>query len=131
MIGVGRLPKPNIDDLMEEIKELTQTVMELRKTVNVLSSRITDTKSRRETQVEMGSYKVVQDQGSVIEGDASWSRLVGLLHGKASGRTASELANEWGKSRSRTSEVLNRLVEEGRLVKYRDGRSIKFRARHE
>ena len=122
------MPKPNIDDLMEEIKELTQTVMELRETVNVLSSRITGTKNLRKTQVEMGSYKVVQDQGSVIEGDASWTRLVGLLRGKASGLTASELANKWGKSRSRTSEVLNRLVEEGELIKYRDGRSIKFRA---
>jgi predicted transcriptional regulator len=129
MKGVGRLPKPNIDDLMEEIKELTQTVMELRKTVNVLSSRISVTKDRRETQVEMGSYKVVQDQGSVIEGDASWTRLVGLLQGKITGLTASELADKWGKSRSRTSEVLNRLVEEGQLIKYRDGRSIKFRAR--
>ncbi|MFX0056418.1 MAG: hypothetical protein ACFFAX_15715 [Promethearchaeota archaeon] len=125
------MPKPSIDDLMEEIKELTQTVMDLRVTVDVLSSKITETKNRRTTQVEMGSYKVVQDQGSVIEGDASWGRLVGLLHGKASGFTASELANKWGKSRSRTSEVLNRLVEEGQLIKYRDGRSIKFRARQE
>jgi Fic family protein len=131
MKGVGRLPKPNIDDLMEEIKELTQTVMELRKTVNVLSSRITDNKNRRTTQVETGSYKVVQDQGSIIEGDASWIRLVGLLQGKGTGLTASELANKWGKSRSRTSEVLNRLVEEGQLIKYRDGRSIKFRKRLE
>ncbi|MFW9913369.1 MAG: hypothetical protein ACFFEU_12910 [Candidatus Thorarchaeota archaeon] len=125
------MPKPNIDDLMEEIKELTQTVMELRKTVNVLSSRITDDKNRRTTQVETGSYKVVQDQGSIIEGDASWIRLVGLLQGKVTGLTASELANKWGKSRSRTSEVLNRLVEEGQLIKYRDGRSIKFRKRLE
>ncbi|MFW9803800.1 MAG: helix-turn-helix domain-containing protein [Candidatus Thorarchaeota archaeon] len=125
------MPKPSIDDLMDEIKELTQTVMDLRETVDVLSSRITETKNRRTTKVEMGSYKVVQDQGSVIEGDVSWTRLVGLLRGKASGLTASELANKWGKSRSRTSEVLNRLVEEGQLIKYRDGRSIKFRARQE
>ena len=38
-----------------------------------------------------------------------------------------ELAKLWGKSRSRTSEVLNRLVGEGHVVKYRDGREIKFR----
>ena len=125
------MPRPSIDDLMDEIKALTQTVMNLRETVDVLSSKIAETKNRRTTQVEMGSYKVVQDQGSVIEGDASWSRLVGLLDGKASGLTASELANKWGKSRSRTSEVLNRLVEEGQLIKYRDGRSIKFLAKQE
>ncbi|MHA1926681.1 MAG: hypothetical protein ACW974_12250, partial [Candidatus Thorarchaeota archaeon] len=103
------MPKPSIDDLMDEIKELTQTVLELRETVNVLSSRLAETKNQRKPPVEMGSYKVVQDQGSVIEGDASWTRLVGLLRGKTSGLTASELANKWGKSRSRTSEVLNRL----------------------
>ncbi len=122
------MPKPNIDDLMNEIKELTQTVLQLRETVNVLSSKITETKNHRSTQIEMGSYKVLQDQGSFIEGDASWARLVSLLHGKNTGLTATELANKWGKSRSRTSEVLNRLVEEGRLIKYRDGRRIKFRA---
>lgn len=126
--GVGKMPKPSIDDLMDEIKELTQTVLELRETVNVLSSKIIETKNQRKPPVEMGSYKVVQDQGSFIEGDASWTRLVGLLRGKTSGLTASELANKWGKSRSRTSEVLNRLVEEGQLIKYRDGRRIKFRA---
>jgi Fic family protein len=125
------MTKPSIDDLMDEIKELTLTVLELRETVNILSSKITGTKNQRKSQVEMGSYKIVQDPGSVIQGDASWIRLVGLLRGKTSGLTASELANKWGKSRSRTSEVLNRLVEEGQLIKYRDGRSIKFRARQE
>ena len=125
------MTKPSIDDLMDEIKELTLTVLELRETVNILSSRIYGTKNQKKSEVEAGSYKVVQDQGSVIEGDASWTRLVGLLRGKSSGLTASELANKWGKSRSRTSEVLNRLVEEGQLIKYRDGRSIKFRARRE
>ncbi len=120
--------KPNIDDLMDEIKELTQTVLELRETVNNLSSRITETKNQRKPQAEPVSYKILYDQGSMIEGDASWARLVGLLQGKHTGLTASELANKWGKSRSRTSEVLNRLVEEGQLIKYRDGRRIKFRA---
>ncbi|MHA2066650.1 MAG: MarR family transcriptional regulator [Candidatus Thorarchaeota archaeon] len=122
------MPKPSIDDLMDEIKELTQTVLELRETVNNLSSKIPGTNSQQESKVEMGSYKVLHDQGSFIEGDASWARLVGLLEGKNKGLTASELANKWGKSRSRTSEVLNRLVEEGQLIKYRDGRRIKFRA---
>ncbi|MHA2140423.1 MAG: MarR family transcriptional regulator [Candidatus Thorarchaeota archaeon] len=122
------MPKPSIDDLMDEIKELTQTVLELRATVNSLSSRILETKDQQESSIEMGSYKILQDQGSFIEGDASWARLVGLLQGKNKGLTASELANKWGKSRSRTSEVLNRLVEEGQLIKYRDGRRIKFRA---
>ena len=122
------MPKPSIDDLMEEIRELTQTVLDLRETVNVLSSKMLDTKVDRST-VEMGSYKILQDQGSFIEGDASWARLVALLKGKDKGFTASELANKWGKSRSRTSEVLNRLVEEGQLIKYRDGRTIKFRTR--
>lgn len=122
------MPKPSIDDLMEEIRELTQTVLDLRETVNVLSSQVLDTKPVGRIPVEMGSYRILQDQGSFIEGDASWARLVALLKGKSTGLTASELANKWGKSRSRTSEVLNRLVEEGQLIKYRDGRSIKFRA---
>ncbi|MGY5858452.1 MAG: helix-turn-helix domain-containing protein, partial [Candidatus Thorarchaeota archaeon] len=66
-----------------------------------------------------------------LDGDASWDRLVNLMHNEDSGLTAAELAEKWGKSRSRTSEVLNKLAENGQIIKYRDGRMIRFRSAEE
>ncbi len=121
------MSKPKIDDLMYEIKELRKTVLELGETVRQLNARMERASQQEIPPVELGEYTVISDQGSYIEGDSSWTRLVSLLQDADHGLTAAELAAMWGKSRSRTSEVLNRLVHDGQLVKYRDGRTIRFR----
>ncbi len=120
----------------EDIKGLKREVVDLRKTVGYLKNeieRLTE-EIRNATVVEgsaLGQYNVFPNRENCLEGDVSWERLVNLLQKTDSGLTASELAERWGKSRSRTSEVLNKLAEDGRLVKYRDGRKIKFMASEE
>ncbi len=121
------MSRPKMDELMYEIKELRETVLELQKTVRQMSARLESERHNRKSSTGVGSYMLLSDQGHVIEGDASWARLVSLLREADQGLTAKELAPMWGKSRSRTSEVLNILVQDGQLVKYRDGRAIRFR----
>ena len=80
------------------------------------------------------SYIVDSKTWTIIwqkEYDMSWEKLLALLKSSRSAMTAAELADRWGRSRSRTSEVLNKLVEEGQLVKFRDGRRIRFRTTEE
>lgn len=115
-----------------ELDNLKREVLDLRKTVGYLRSEIEHLTEeiKNATIVDssaLGQYNVFQNKDNCLEGDVSWDRLVSMLRETDRGLTASELADKWGKSRSRTSEVLNKLAEEGRLVKYRDGRSIKFR----
>ncbi|MHA2602850.1 MAG: helix-turn-helix domain-containing protein [Candidatus Thorarchaeota archaeon SMTZ1-83] len=121
------MSRPKMDELMYEIKELRETVLELQKTVRQMSARLESEARNKNSVAELVDYMLLSDQGGVIEGDASWARLVSLLREADQGLTATELAPMWGKSRSRTSEVLNILVQDGQLVKYRDGRTIRFR----
>ncbi len=79
-----------------------------------------------EDELKTSGYSVSDDVRSCLDQDVSWARLMGLLEHSNRGLTTTELAEKWGKSRSRTSEVLNRLVEEGHLIKFRDGRRVKF-----
>jgi hypothetical protein len=116
-----------MDELMYEIKELRETVLELQKTVQQMSARFDSSGPNRSSPAKGMDYMLLSDQGGVIEGDTSWLKLVSLLREADQGLTATELAPLWGKSRSRTSEVLNILVQDGQLVKYRDGRTIRFR----
>jgi hypothetical protein len=115
----------------KELKELRKEVHELRQTVYTLKDTIVELTSRLKHSADAGSpydsgqYNVFTTRG--LEGDVSWSRLVNLLSDEDLGLTATELAEKWGRSRSRTSEVLNKLVDEGHLVKIRDGRQIRFR----
>ena len=118
--------KQDIEKLREEVKELKKTVYSLKNTIIELSNQI-ETGST-ESPYEGGHYSVFPDRGTALDGDASWDRLVNLLHEEDSGLTATELAEKWGKSRSRTSEVLNKLAENGQIIKYRDGRMIRFRS---
>ena len=118
----------------KEIQRLRNEVLELRKTVKGLKDIVEDLTNRShrhepvsKNESSSAQYRIFGDHVSFIERDASWDRLVGLLEDSNIGQTATELASQWGKSRSRTSEVLNKLAEEGRLVKFRDGRRIKFR----
>ena len=74
-----------------------------------------------------GGYEVLPNQEICIEGALSWARLMKHLQDADRGLTATEAASKWGRSRSRTSEVLNRLASKGHVVKYRDGRKIRFR----
>jgi len=111
-----------VEDLKREIIELRRTVQTLRETVNELTQRLEGSQTHP-VKTESGIYSISANLDSCLQ-DASWGRLLNLLQKADSGLTAAELAKRWGKSRSRTSEVLNKLVEEGRLVKYRDGREI-------
>ena len=114
--------------LREEIKELRKTVMMLHETMNELASKLQQTPSGKTMPTDANQYNVFANQESCIVQDMAWERLVELIRQTDSGFTAAELARQWGKSRSRTSEVLNQLVEEGRVTKFRDGRSIRFRS---
>lgn len=121
--------KQGIEALRKEVKELRKTVYHLKDTIIELTSQI-DT-GNSESPFEGGQYSIFPNRSNCLEGDASWDRLVSLLHNEDSGLTAAELAEKWGKSRSRTSEVLNKLAEEGQIIKYRDGRMIRFRTAEE
>ncbi len=121
--------KKGIEALRNEVKELKKTVYSLKDTIIELTNQIEVGSS--ESPFEGGQYNIFPNRSNCLEGDASWDRLVNLLHNEDSGLTAAELAEKWGKSRSRTSEVLNKLAEEGQIIKYRDGRMIRFRSAEE
>jgi hypothetical protein len=117
----------------QDIEKLRKEVIELRKTVYSLKDTIIELTNQIETGTsgspyDGGQYSIFPDRSNCLEGDASWDRLVNLMHNEDRGLTAAELAEKWGKSRSRTSEVLNKLAENGQIIKYRDGRMIRFRS---
>jgi DNA-binding IclR family transcriptional regulator len=119
-----------LKELREEVQELRQTVYTLKDTIVELTSRLKQTPDAG-SPYDSGQYNVFSNRATAIEGDISWNRLVNLLQEEQLGLTATELAEKWGRSRSRTSEVLNKLVDEGHLVKIRDGRLIRFRTAEE
>jgi hypothetical protein len=119
-----------LKELREEVQELKQTVYTLKDTIVELTSRLKQTADAG-SPYDSGQYNVFSNRSTAIEGDISWNRLVNLLQEEHLGLTATELAEKWGRSRSRTSEVLNKLVDEGHLVKIRDGRLIRFRTAEE
>jgi polyhydroxyalkanoate synthesis regulator phasin len=115
-----------LKELQKEVHELKQTVYTLKDTIVELTSKLKGSPDAG-SPYDSGQYNVFSERGNLLEGDISWNRLVNLLHEENLGLTATELAEKWGRSRSRTSEVLNKLVDEGHLVKFRDGRQIRFR----
>lgn len=119
----------DIEALRKEITELRKTVYSLKDTIIELTNQIETGNS--DSPYEDGKYSLFPDRSNCLDGDASWDRLVTLMHKEDSGLTAAELAEKWGKSRSRTSEVLNKLAENGQIIKYRDGRMIRFRSAEE
>ena len=116
----------DIEALRKEVKELKKTVYSLKDTIIELTNQIEI--GSTESPYDGEQYSMFPNRTNCLEGDVSCDRLVNLLHSEDSGLTAAELAKKWGKSRSRTSEVLNKLVENGHIVKYRDGRMIRFRS---
>ncbi len=112
--------------LRKEIKILRDTVSNLTKTIDDLKTKVVNDEPNVSDKAG-NDYRIFQDSESCLSQDASWIRLMNLLQNTNSGLSAAEAAIKWGKSRSRTSEVLNKLADEGHLVKYRDGREIKFR----
>lgn len=116
--------------LRKEIRVLKNTVSDLTRTIDDLKTTVKDDKISSSNRSQ-GEYQIFQDSENCLSHDASWVRLMNLLQDTRTGLTATEAATRWGKSRSRTSEVLNKLADEGHLVKYRDGREIKFRAADE
>ena len=118
----------------EEIKKLRNEIQVLRDTVTDLTKVINDLKytvSTDRKENKSNSYQMFPNADNCLDYDASWLRLIGLLERVDHGLSASEAAKRWGKSRSRTSEVLNQLADDGHLIKYRDGREIKFRSAEE
>ncbi len=115
-----------INQLKKEISELRKTVQSLSQTVTYLTEKLACAGRVSVQPAQMG-YSLAPTLQDCIECDESWKRLMGIVREAGPGLTARELAIKWGKSRSRTSEVLNTLVEQGYLTKYRDGREIKFR----
>ncbi|MEM2142381.1 MAG: helix-turn-helix domain-containing protein [Candidatus Thorarchaeota archaeon] len=113
--------------LRSEIAELRMTVQSLRKMVTELNERLAQTSPPSSIGAYAERYSVAKDARESLFQDASWSKLINILRDASDGMTAAELARQWGKSRSRTSEVLNRMAKDGQVVKYRDGREIKFR----
>jgi predicted nucleic acid-binding Zn-ribbon protein len=104
-----------LQKLRKEIKVLRETVSGLTKTIDELKSTV---KNEADSANQKG-YTIFSSNGSC------------LLQKTDDGLSAAEAAKQWGKSRSRTSEVLNKLADDGHIVKYRDGREIKFRTADE
>ena len=119
----------DIEALRKEVTELRKTVYSLKDTIIELTNQIET--GTAESPFEGGQYSIFPNRSNCLDGDASWDRLVNMLHKEDSGLTAAELAEKWGKSRTRTSEVLNKLAENGQIIKYRDGRMIRFRSAEE
>jgi len=101
----------DIKALQKEVKELRKTVYSLKDTIVGLTNQIETGSS--ESPYEGGQYNIFPNRSNCLEGDASWDRLVTLLHNEDSGLTAAELA------------------EDGQIIKYRDGRMIRFRSADE
>ena len=120
-----------IEKLRREIQVLRDTVSSLTRTIDDLKTTVIKDNVTEKNLDTRSDYRIFQDSESCLSHDASWIRLMNLLQDTGAGLTAAEAAIRWGKSRSRTSEVLNKLVDEGHLVKYRDGREIKFRTADE
>ena len=114
-----------IQSLKNEVHELRSTISRLEKVVVELTAKLERPNNQKVVTSKNQGYQIFS-QGT-LERDLSWDRLVHHLQNYDYGLTTEELAERWGKSRSRTSEVLNKLVDEGVLVKYRDGRNIRFR----
>jgi hypothetical protein len=116
----------DFETLKKEVRELKQTVYSLKNTIIELTNQLESTGMN--LPFEQGQYNVFSGKSSTLQGDVSWERLLNLLSDADRGLTTTELAKKWGKSRTRTSEVLNKLAEDGQIVKYRDGRRIRFRS---
>jgi peptidoglycan hydrolase CwlO-like protein len=116
-----------IQELRDEISQLYKSVKLLTKSVNELTAKIEENQIKDHRHIPDSQYTIFDNKSSLLVYDASWEKLLALLRSSKSAMTAAELAARWGRSRSRTSEVLNKLAEEGHLVKFRDGRRIRFR----
>ncbi len=119
----------DFETLKKEVRELKKTVYSLKNTIIELTNQLESTSGT--SPLEGGQYSIFANASNTLEGDVSWNRLINLLNNADRGLTTSELAKRWGKSRTRTSEVLNILAEDGQVVKYRDGRKIRFRPAEE
>ncbi len=115
----------DFESLRKEVRELQKTVYMLKDTIVELTNQLES--STVGSPQEEGKYTLFPSRSDYLEGDISWNRLLNVLQKEEKGMTTVELAEKWGRSRSRTSEVLNKLAGSGQLVKYRDGRLIKFR----
>lgn len=116
----------DFEALKKEVRELKKTVYSLKNTIVELTNQLE--LSTGASPYDGGQYSIFANKSNTLEGDVSWNRLLNLLNSAQNGLTTTELAKKWGKSRTRTSEVLNKLAEDGQIIKYRDGRMIRFRS---
>ncbi|MBN2227977.1 MAG: helix-turn-helix transcriptional regulator [Candidatus Thorarchaeota archaeon] len=119
----------DFEALKKEVSDLKKTVYGLKNTIVELTNQLEASDGK--SPYDGGQYSIFPNRANCLEGDVSWDRLLNLLSDADRGLTATELAEKWGRSRSRTSEVLNKLAEDGQIVKYRDGRLIRFRTPEE
>jgi len=119
----------DFESLRKEVRELKKTVYMLKDTIIELTNQLESTTAGSPS--DAGQYSMFPNRSNCLEGDISWNRLLNVLQEADKGLTTGELAEKWGKSRSRTSEVLNKLAGNGHIVKYRDGRLIRFRVAEE
>ncbi len=115
----------DFESLRKEVRELKKTVYMLKDTIVELTNQLES--STAGSPQEDGQYNLFPNRADYLESDISWNKLLNVLQDAEKGMTTVELAKKWGRSRSRTSEVLNKLAGNGQLVKYRDGRLIRFR----
>ena len=62
------------------------------------------------------------------EGLALKERILAMLQGDEDGLTATEVATAMGVTCQKVSPQLTRLVEEGKLVKEKEGKKVRFKA---
>ncbi len=117
-----------LEELRREVQRIGMTLRALTRTVDDLARQVSELKTRPCIPPSPTYDLNVDDSSDRVREDLSWNRLLAMVHEAGSALTADELARRWGRSRSRTSEVLNKLVDEGRLTKVRDGRRVRFKA---
>ena len=124
----------DIESIREELKLLRKVVESLNKKVEELTQIIESNMIQKVSNTEktsFGTFNINQTVSRYNFQNYLYSEMLNIISEadiSGSGVTAEEFAKIWGRSRSRASEMLNQLVRKGLLVKYQDGRSIKFKA---
>ena len=93
----------DFESLKKEVRELKKTVYMLKDTIIELTNHLESSTAGPPN--EGGQYSVFPNRSNCLEGDISWNRLLNVLQEAEKGLTTVELAEKWGKSRSRTREM--------------------------
>ncbi len=126
---------------MDELESIKEEIKLLRGIVESLTARIDRLTELLETNInspavlnndasKFGTFNINQTVSRYNFQNFLYNEMLNIVSKadtSGTGVTAEEVAKIWGRSRSRTSEMLNQLVRKGLLIKYQDGRSIKFK----